>query len=568
MRLPLLGDGTSSWPAPAARGERQDCGDPALAPAALRAGWAVAMTLAAAAAGVLLWLEMRRYDHFGAAAYDYGNFEQAVWLIAHGHRAFVTVRGMFKLADHFSPILYPVGGVRYFLDSPYFLFALQSLSLAAGSIPLYRLAFRHTRQPGLACLLVASYLAHPSLWGMADFDYHPETLAVPALLAAVDAIYGGKWGWMAFWCGLAMLCKETLPPVVFMLGLLAAWRGGRWRGAALAGGAAAWFALATHAMAYLAGRHSSAYWSLYGELFTAGRSGPVGLLGTAWRIAAAPKSIGYLVGLMGPLAFLPLLAPEVAVAAVPTVLSGVLSKVNQMHTVGFQYDVVPLAMFYAAAAVGMGRALSLSKREGIERFQVEVLLAGLLLYAGLASVMRTTWPAAARLYDSGVPAALAAERDGLLARIPPGASVTAPSDIVARLADRERIYMFPNPAQESCWGPSVEALEQQRQQGFKPYEPARFRWALGACGVRYVVLALDERQRFPLSLADYRQFAADALTCPQFGVVATAGDLVLLRRGAPFQEGLRQLGLDPWKSPEEVGREIEQNWDTLAKGEP
>jgi hypothetical protein len=225
-------------------------------------------------------------------------------------------------------------------------------------------------------------------------------------------------------------------------------------------------------------------------------------------------------------------------------------------------------MFYAAAAVGMGRALSLSKREGIERFQVEVLLAGLLLYAGLASVMRTTWPAAARLYDSGVPAALAAERDGLLARIPPGASVTAPSDIVARLADRERIYMFPHPAQESCWGPSVEALEQQRQQGFKPYEPARFRWALGACGVRYVVLALDERQRFPLSLADYRQFAADALTCPQFGVVATAGDLVLLRRGAPFQEGLRQLGLDPWKSPEEVGREIEQNWDTLAKGEP
>ena len=548
-------------------GEVRAAAAPALSLRGARLYLAVTVTLAAAVAGVLLWLEMRRYSHFGAGAYDFGIFEQTVWLIAHGHQPFVTVRGMLTLGDHFSPILYLISALRHLIPTPYVLCVVQSLSLAAGAIPLYRLALRRSKQPWIACLLAASYLAHPSLWGMAAFDYHPETLAVPVLLAALDAIDGRKWGWLAFWCGLAIVCKESLPPVVFMLGLLAVLRGGRWHGGAIAAGAAAWFFIATGAMAHFAGRHSSAYLSLYSPVLNAARHGTGALFSTVCQMVSSPGSLGYLTGLMGPLAFLYLLAPEVALVAVPSLLSGVLSKVDAMHTIGYQYDVVPLAVLYAAAAVGMGRALNLAKREGVDPFHAETLLAVILLYSGMVSVTKTTWPSITHLYGAGVSSGLAAERDELLSKIPPGASVTAPSDILPHLADRQRIYMFPNPAQESCWGPSIAALEQQRGLSFTPCAPETFRAALAGSGVEYVVLVLDHGPRFPLTLHDYHQLAGSALTCPQFGVVETGGDLVLLRRGAAFQEGLKRLALDSEKSPDALDKELEQDWPALPIGD-
>jgi hypothetical protein len=351
-----------------------------------------------------------------------------------------------------------------------------------------------------------------------------------------------------------------------MLGLLAAWRGSRRNGALIAVAAVVWFFIATGAMAHFAGRHSSAYWSLYGPILQAARHGAGALLGMVWLAISSPGSVGYLIALMSPLAFLCLLAPEVSAVAAPSILGGVLSTVVPMHTIGYQYDAVPIPVLYAAAAVGLGRALSLSRQAGIDRFHVGMLLSSLLLYGSFVNALNVTWPRAQAFYSAGVSGRLAAQRQALLDRIPSTASVTAPSDILARIADRTNIYMFPNPAQECCWGPSVAALQQQRGKDFTPFSPVQFQAALAGSGADCVVLALDDAYHYPLSTSAYQQLAASALTCPRFGVVAVGGGLALLRRGAPFQQGLRLIGLDPHTPPASLLQQLQQGWDTVSHG--
>jgi hypothetical protein len=50
-------------------------------------------------------------------------------------------------------------------------------------------------------------------------------------------------------------------------------------------------------------------------------------------------------------------------------------------------------------------------------------------------------------------------------------------------------------------------------------------------------------------------------------VVETGGDLVLLRRGSAFQEGLKRLALDSEKSPDALDKELEQDWPALPIGD-
>ena len=105
-----------------------------------------------------LWLQLRRYEQLGAYAFDLGIFQQAVWLMAHGETPFVTVRGMNILGDHFTPILYLLAIPYRFWAHPFWLFLAQTVALAAGVLPLYRMALRHTGKEWAATAIAIGYL--------------------------------------------------------------------------------------------------------------------------------------------------------------------------------------------------------------------------------------------------------------------------------------------------------------------------------------------------------------------------------------------------------------------------
>jgi uncharacterized membrane protein len=140
----------------------------------------------------LLWLQIRRYEQLGAYAFDLGIFQQAVWLMAHGETPFVTVRGMNILGDHFTPILYLIAIPYRIWAHPFWLFLAQTFALAAGALPLYRMALRHTQKDWLAAVIAIGYLLHPALFTMLLFDFHPVLLSIPFVLWAMDAADEGR----------------------------------------------------------------------------------------------------------------------------------------------------------------------------------------------------------------------------------------------------------------------------------------------------------------------------------------------------------------------------------------
>ena len=116
---------------------------------------AVALAVAATAYAVVLSAaSLARQRWLDTGGYDRGIFDQAVWLLGHGHAPFSTIRGRNLFADHFQPalvLLAPLGTLGLLPGSP-----------ACGA----RRAGSRSPLPQWANL----------------FDYHPET-AVPLLIA-------------------------------------------------------------------------------------------------------------------------------------------------------------------------------------------------------------------------------------------------------------------------------------------------------------------------------------------------------------------------------------------------
>jgi uncharacterized membrane protein len=251
--------------------------------ALLRKYWSLSFVLLACLVFVLylLWLQIRRYEQLGAYAFDLGIFQQAVWLMAHGETPFVTVRGMNILGDHFTPILYLIAVPYRIWAHPFWLFLAQTFALAAGSLPLYRMALRHTQKDWLAAVIAIGYLLHPALFTMLLFDFHPVLLSIPFVLWAMDAADEGKPKVFAVTAIFALACKEEVSLVILMLSAYAAVvRKQKWAWWGVVGGLC-WIAVVLRLMPLFAGVEHSAYLALYSRW---GKT-PLGIV---WGILTRP----------------------------------------------------------------------------------------------------------------------------------------------------------------------------------------------------------------------------------------------------------------------------------------
>ncbi len=212
---------------------------------------------------VLLAISLRRFLLLGAQAFDLGIFQQGVWLLANGYSPFITIRGWHLFADHFSPILYAFVPFYRLWAHPFWLFLVQTLALALGVIPLYRIALRHTQNESLAALIVLAYPLHPAIVTMLFFDFHPILLSIPFVLWAMDALDDDRPLPFAIACFSALLCREDVAVSVACLGLYGLLIRRRWWCGAMVIFSIAWLVMATKAMAWLSGEEKTAYLSLY-----------------------------------------------------------------------------------------------------------------------------------------------------------------------------------------------------------------------------------------------------------------------------------------------------------------
>jgi uncharacterized membrane protein len=316
------------------------------------------------ASSVILFLcSSIRHWLFQSTAFDLGFFDQATFLISQGQPPIVSFWGFHVMGGHADWILYAIAGLYRLYPSVYWLLAIQALALSLGALPTWYLARQAALKPHQATAVAIAYLLYPLIFNVNLFDFHPEVIALPLLLASVLAARQQRLGWFVLCVGLILGCRDALALTVIAMGFwLIVWEKRPWHGAIAIVLGVVWFLLATKVVipAFRPGGVESVWRFAY-----LGKSLPEILLNLILKphlvIPAlfTLKNLEYLVLLFAPIAWglsLAHLAPLVPI--LPTLGMNLLSTVDQQKDLLHQYSLpaVPFLILTAIAALAAGQS--------------------------------------------------------------------------------------------------------------------------------------------------------------------------------------------------------------------
>lgn len=180
---------------------------------------------------VLAALSAATYLGYNAGMLDLGNMSQAIWSVTQGQPLVFTSEDgpTSRLAVHVEFIYYLFALPYALWPSPLLLLIAQAVLFVLGALPVYRLALRNTDSRFAARCLTLIYLFYPVAQTAVLFDFHGDTLGMPLLLFALDALDRQRWPMFGLWLVLALLCKFYVAVPVVLLGPLIGWLYGRWR---------------------------------------------------------------------------------------------------------------------------------------------------------------------------------------------------------------------------------------------------------------------------------------------------------------------------------------------------
>ncbi|MDO8584770.1 MAG: DUF2079 domain-containing protein [bacterium] len=390
-----------------------------------------------------------RHYNFQTQTWDMGVFDQLFWNTIHGR---IMQGSIEEIPDHFgvhwSPgLLLLVPGYALF-PSPYYLLFIQVLALAAGALPLYRLAMRMLQRESLAKLITVAYLLYPSLHWLNLFDFHEIAFFVPALLAALYYADAERWGWASFWFAIAASMKEDAIIAVAFAGLyflirrkdatFAWWNRNRLYAAFIALGALLYIVLAVKVFMPAFGGgllrldRYAALGSSVGEIVTNLVRNPTLFART---ILTLPK-MDYLLWLFAPLAFLPLFSGRAFLLIVPGLLENLLTTNRFQFSTFYQYDAILIPGMFFCAVYGLRNVVR--RWPAWERFARRALVIAVAIGFFVRSPVNPfTFPF--NLFGTNSRWQIFRE---LSRDIPENLSVTAQTNLLPHLAHREKIYQL------------------------------------------------------------------------------------------------------------------------------
>ncbi|HET7719280.1 MAG TPA: DUF2079 domain-containing protein, partial [Acidimicrobiales bacterium] len=174
---------------------------------------------------------------------DLATWSQATWLVGNGHGTRLTIPVPAEhMADlHGALVMYPVAWVTRFLPIREALVVVQAAALSFTVLPLWRLARRVVNlRVGAAAALVLAYCAYPPLHQLNLAGFHPEALAVPALVAMCYRGLSGSIVRFSTAALVATACRADFAILVASFGALLVLGGRRRAGAAALVGGLGW----------------------------------------------------------------------------------------------------------------------------------------------------------------------------------------------------------------------------------------------------------------------------------------------------------------------------------------
>jgi uncharacterized membrane protein len=411
--------------------------------------------LAAAYAVYFSFYTVGKHLAFHTFAFDLGWQNQVFYtLLETGYprvTGFITID---HLSNHFQPLYYLLAPVYALHRDPITLLVMQSVLLASSSVPIYLVARGKTGNAWIALALAAGFLLHPALHGMNSFDFHGLVLLVPIFCFLIYFLESRRMTLFWIFLALALFTREDTAVTVSGVGLYAFFVLKRRRlGIVVLAVCAAYFFLVCRIMSVLGGfPNLENYWSLV----LPEQQGFRGVLTTLFtnplfvfrHIFFNADKLRYLISMLLPLLFLPLLAGRSLVLVLPGLAILLLSDGGPHFSLGFQYSAHILPQLYFLTIDGVVNLRRYLNRRRTHRFlkkvgpraapvlAVGLLFAGLLMNYELGLVLSKRFPGFLRPTDR--------ERRvyTLFSQIPPSASVATLSRLYPHLSGRREIYLL------------------------------------------------------------------------------------------------------------------------------
>ncbi len=304
---------------------------------------------------VLLLLALARSRMLEAGT-GLATVSQSLWLIGEGFKPESSLLdGANYLARQGSMIMYPLALTTKILPTVTTLLVVQSMALAVGVVPLWRLARRVAKlRVGASTAIVFAYGVYSSVHNINLADFHPEVFAVPALLGAVLFGLREKWVRFSLMIVIILASRADLGLAVAGLGILLLVERNRKAGMFTALVGVAWTVTAIFLLqpAYAGGDfpHLGSF-AAYGDghpldVVAGIITQPFDFLGDL----LSQRNFRTMVGLLAPLLFLPVVAPRYLLPVVPLYSLYLVADVTE-GTLNEAQQSVPVVAFVFVATV-------------------------------------------------------------------------------------------------------------------------------------------------------------------------------------------------------------------------
>lgn len=371
-----------------------------------------------------------------------------VWNTAHGHFFQTSFESYNFLGVHFQPALLLFAGLYRLGAGVESLLLAQAIFVGAAAIPLYYAVRRLTASNVAGLAMALAFLLTASLHDALNFDFHPEMLGF--FLVFLGLYYLAARRPVATIVSLLPLLalKEDMPLILAAFAALLLLEGHRWHATRLLAVAVGWMVVIAFVTMPVV-RWGDAGLSTRYEYLIEGSSA-ISLVphivsrGVSQLQGAFAVSLPHLL----PPLVIAVGAPLAAVLVVPSLVFHGLSGHDTQAYLGVHYVMMPLALSFVAAAMGLR---NLSRGEGIigrlarnvGSPQSRASVAGGAMLAATVFVFWASSPYSPRA-DPGSPQdAHIGVVERALQLIPEGAPVAAQSTILPHVSERPAAFEFP-----------------------------------------------------------------------------------------------------------------------------
>ncbi len=386
----------------------------------------------------------------GTSAYDFGLYDQGIWLLSRGKTPFVTLMGRNLFGDHTSFILLFLVPLMWVFTSTSTLFVVQSIVIASGAIPVYAYARKQLESDLLGCVFACTYLLYPAVSWTNVENFHPDAFLGVLVGVALWSALTRRWRWYMAAVLLSVLVKED---VVLAIAPIGAWVAMR-RDVRIGLSTVLGSMLAAVLCFYVVIRNLTGV--AFRNSWRIPFGGMTGLLKTAFtkpmtvlRYLLSEGRTTYLVQMYFPTGFMFVFAPSIAIIGSVVVLSNIVSTFYYQHQIHYHYSLVVAPFLVFANVYAIGKINRKWWRKAT-CFVAASAVAGAFLLAPLPLARNQI-----QKFPPSSPSVAAAHE--LFAKIPTDAVISVFHPLSAQLARRERVYAFPNPFQRSLYGPDVFA---------------------------------------------------------------------------------------------------------------